>query len=463
MASMTPLKRAAATVIKRFQDREIAGLTTHLRQFGPLPDAAVAAAKNITGPVAVLPNPFLPKKNPKNNKWRAPKYSLRRQADLVKLAQAAGMLHAIPPSPKKFAAELRMERVKVSLGPIDAQRLEKHQKRVQEVPKRRELSSQELGSTLKKLKTSIETSNARIAEIEDKLKALVDEEDVALLHEFQSSKEQVTDRKQRDAEKAALQKEKKELETIVFKSQFRQTQLQPDNAAKKEVKAEPERTIVWAGEVKERKVPGSELGTRLYTGKKRMFKGHLWERKRARRARRHSILMRDMAARIERYKSVRGHIYLPTSLTKLKCSFLPSTTRRGNQIPSNLPDTRNHPNFRTSPHLINYLNIMLFFSLAVLLVKCKKTAEDAYWKTNHTSLLIILYCIGDWLPMRRLVMPFKYTLHLSLTTQLTIHMHYMHSRISGRGRWDLHHGGIIVYSYSISGMLRGVELSISPF
>jgi len=43
-----------------------------------------------------------------------------------------------------------------------------------------------------------------------------------------------------------------------------------------------------------------------------MFKDHLWERKHASRTRRRSIRMRDMAARIEKYKTVRAHIRLPT-------------------------------------------------------------------------------------------------------------------------------------------------------
>ncbi|KIK03907.1 hypothetical protein K443DRAFT_121254 [Laccaria amethystina LaAM-08-1] len=49
--------------------------------------------------------------------------------------------------------------------------------------------------------------------------------------------------------------------------------------------------------------PGAELGTRLYAGKKRMFKGHKWERVKAHRKRRQNILMRDMAKRVYNYKN----------------------------------------------------------------------------------------------------------------------------------------------------------------
>jgi large subunit ribosomal protein L25 len=63
--------------------------------------------------------------------------------------------------------------------------------------------------------------------------------------------------------------------------------------------------VEWVGKVPEKVVVGTELGIRLYAGKKRMFKGHLWERVKAKRIRRRSILMRDMAARVKNYKTVR--------------------------------------------------------------------------------------------------------------------------------------------------------------
>ncbi|KAI5829695.1 hypothetical protein K523DRAFT_372719 [Schizophyllum commune Tattone D] len=49
---------------------------------------------------AQLQNPFLPNKHPVSGKWKGPKYSLRRQADLVKKAKAAGLLHLLPSGPK---------------------------------------------------------------------------------------------------------------------------------------------------------------------------------------------------------------------------------------------------------------------------------------------------------------------------------------------------------------------------
>ncbi|KAG9313570.1 hypothetical protein JVU11DRAFT_5899 [Chiua virens] len=62
--------------------------------------------------------------------------------------------------------------------------------------------------------------------------------------------------------------------------------------------------VEWVGEVKERKVLGAEIGNRLYAGKKRMFKGHKWERMAEKKALKRKMLMRDMAKRIQRYKQV---------------------------------------------------------------------------------------------------------------------------------------------------------------
>ena len=45
---------------------------------------------------------------------------------------------------------------------------------------------------------------------------------------------------------------------------------------------------------------------KLYAGRKRMFKGHKWERVQAQRKKRTQILMRDMNKRIVRYKEVRN-------------------------------------------------------------------------------------------------------------------------------------------------------------
>ncbi|KAG1776303.1 hypothetical protein EV702DRAFT_1029429 [Suillus placidus] len=62
------------------------------------------------------------------------------------------------------------------------------------------------------------------------------------------------------------------------------------------------RPIEWTGEVKEKKVLGAEVGNRLYAGKKRMFKGHKWQRIAEKREKRRALLMRSMPKRIKEFK-----------------------------------------------------------------------------------------------------------------------------------------------------------------
>ena len=65
------------------------------------------------------------------------------------------------------------------------------------------------------------------------------------------------------------------------------------------------RSVEWVGTVRERSVAGADIGNRLYAGKKRMFKGHKWERERERRVARTKMLLRDMDKRVQRFKAVR--------------------------------------------------------------------------------------------------------------------------------------------------------------
>jgi hypothetical protein len=69
--------------------------------------------------------------------------------------------------------------------------------------------------------------------------------------------------------------------------------------------AEWARDVEWVGTVRERNVAGADVGNRLYAGKKRMFKGHKWERVRERRVARTRMLLRDMDKRVQRFKGVR--------------------------------------------------------------------------------------------------------------------------------------------------------------
>ena len=204
---------SALRAIKIFRTRELLGLANHLRVFGPLPEPPESATTTTTQQPAIqLPNPFLPKFNPKSGKWHKSNYSLRRQAELVKKAYAIGSMHLLPPGPKKVAFETRIQRVGA-------------------------------------------TAAAKPPPPPPPPSAVV---------------------------------------------------VTPNQADGKW-----DSPVDWVGKMPEKKVAGTELGIRLYAGKKRMFKGHLWERLKQKRIRRRSILMRDMAARIKSYKNVRvSYIYL---------------------------------------------------------------------------------------------------------------------------------------------------------
>ncbi|KAI0044963.1 hypothetical protein FA95DRAFT_1496214 [Auriscalpium vulgare] len=143
-------------------------------------------------------NPFVPRKNPKSGCWAPPKYSLRRQADLVKHARASNTVHMLPPGPKLSAAQIAAALAKVTANP--------------------------------------RTNGARGG---------------------------------------------------------------GPGPGKKAWRL----PVQWEGKVKERNVAGADVGNRLYAGKKRMFKGHKWERTRDKRARRTKIMVRDMDKRIARYKT----------------------------------------------------------------------------------------------------------------------------------------------------------------
>ncbi|TKA26305.1 hypothetical protein B0A50_05084 [Salinomyces thailandicus] len=74
----------------------------------PLP---TSTATSNNADVGWKKNPFLAFKNPSTGNWHPPHYSLRRQADLFKLAQTHNVLPLMPPSPKhpELKAQKRIE------------------------------------------------------------------------------------------------------------------------------------------------------------------------------------------------------------------------------------------------------------------------------------------------------------------------------------------------------------------
>ncbi|KAF8735897.1 hypothetical protein AX14_001277 [Amanita brunnescens Koide BX004] len=213
------MSAAALQVIRKFRVQEFKDLQKHILRFGPFP---TSKSGNVSSTAPRLPNPFVPWKNPKTSRWIEPKYSLRRQAELVKKAKAAGLLHLLPPGPKNIISA--------------------------SYPEASASSSSQIENTTQSSSPAVEDS--------------------------QSSPLQ---------ELWAMQ-------------------------------------VVWEGSPEYKAVPGAELGIRLYAGKKRMFKGHKWERVQVKREAHKRILLRDMDRRVRTYKNFykrrRPHPLRPPRSTK---------------------------------------------------------------------------------------------------------------------------------------------------
>ena len=177
-----------------------------------------------------VPNPFLPHRNPQSGRWAPPKYSLRRQADLIKHARASGTLHLLPPGPKLSPAAQQQQQLAAATASTDSH------------------------STAAD-RASEEVKVTGLTNPQPARNSSRDDDDVAWTG-----------------------------------------------------------SVEWVGNLRERSVAGADVGNRLYAGKKRMFKGHKWERTRERRVTRTKILLRDMDKRVERFKQVRVYALLVTFL-----------------------------------------------------------------------------------------------------------------------------------------------------
>ncbi|KAK3695143.1 hypothetical protein B0T22DRAFT_454478 [Podospora appendiculata] len=95
-------------------------LRTFLARYPPaaiLPTAPGAGASAETPKTAYqeeTPNPFQPLKHPATGKWHDPKYSLRRQAEIVKIAREHGVEELLPFTVKGTEERLR-KRVELGL------------------------------------------------------------------------------------------------------------------------------------------------------------------------------------------------------------------------------------------------------------------------------------------------------------------------------------------------------------
>jgi large subunit ribosomal protein L25 len=271
LAFPPPLKQKKMSqslrAIKRFRIRELSNPQKHFLT----PPSTAASANPKLSPdlsssrtsgrggsgVATLLNPFIPHKNPSSGRWAPPRYSLRRQAELIKHARASNTLHLLPPSPK-MTPQLLLLAVTTTTTTVDG------------------------------VSTTTNSSNGSGGGGGGGASGLM----------MMMKKD--TSLQGRSVEKVQQQQQGEEQEGSTWLRRER----------------EDTGSVEWIGTVRERRVAGADIGARLYAGKKRMFKGHKWERERERRETRTKILLRDMDKRIQRFKQVR-----PTPLLRVFFCF----------------------------------------------------------------------------------------------------------------------------------------------
>jgi len=80
------------------------------------PPSQILPKSTVTNTIkdGATPNPFLPHKHPITGKWHDPEYSLRRQAELVKLAREQGVEELLPFTSKGTEERIR-HRVELGL------------------------------------------------------------------------------------------------------------------------------------------------------------------------------------------------------------------------------------------------------------------------------------------------------------------------------------------------------------
>ncbi|TRM63717.1 hypothetical protein BD626DRAFT_630204 [Schizophyllum amplum] len=205
---------------------------------------------------AQFQNPFLPSKHPVTGKWKGPKYSLRRQADLVKKAKAAGMLHLLPSGPK---------------NPLPLQVQTKAAKTKQPAASAKPVAQE--GTPVTSADIKAEPAEAMTAP-----------------SETAPSAEAPTTAQ---AQPAPLEEEA-DAAPAVPAQEYRRRQ----RKALRQLSGQWTGALHWIGEHHAREAPVA----RLYSGKRRMFKGHKHERVAHIRHGKTVVRMRDMPKRVREYK-----------------------------------------------------------------------------------------------------------------------------------------------------------------
>lgn len=103
-----PPRNPALKTLYSKEDKSIL-IAKRLHDFQPVPPALHtptigtshdAKGNKITTVYMPFQNPFKPSRDPRTGKYHAPRYSLRRQADIIKLAIRFGVSDLLPPSAK---------------------------------------------------------------------------------------------------------------------------------------------------------------------------------------------------------------------------------------------------------------------------------------------------------------------------------------------------------------------------
>lgn len=211
-----------------------------------------------------LPRPFISSKpstsaeqqKKERKMWVQPKYSLRRQADLIKAARASGTLHLLPPGPK------------LSVEELDAAKREMRKRA--RLAKQASVMVEERIARAKVAKSTVKTEETVSTEIVETSQTTV----------TSSLSQRVSRTKRR---RWVL---KRPHELVLRR-----------NSAKA---GYPGVVFRWTGKVPTK----SRVGLTIYEGRRRMFKGHKWERHLEKRRGQIAVRMRDMPGRISRFKNV---------------------------------------------------------------------------------------------------------------------------------------------------------------
>ena len=327
-----------------------------------------------------------------------PRVSLRRQADLVKRAQLTNTLHLLPPSPKVATHMLRRQRVAASLSPALAARLSTEKTFVD--------PNIGLAERLRKLKLSVDKPGPQTQAVKDlealrvraeRLRGDIEEFEIISLVDVQKDSIEMHGYLRKKQQLKALEAQIKAQSQHTVAPEVTIARLEA--VFEKQKGAKPtvpawKRPVKWVGEAPQKKAtPGAELGIRLYAGRKRMFKGHLWERKREGIIRKRSILMRDMAARVRRYKEVSFAAFALFLLEahSLFCSVLQKENTQPPQAFQILEGTQ------TSLLVLSYFIIHVYLqslagSLSILMWTRGSTTRNSILPSEDTKYYVKVYC-----------------------------------------------------------------------